>query len=87
MSQSNVPDWLSWVVPVITAGGALWAAAKLLFVTRKELAEILEKSDKQREDRENQRHQENLGNFGEIFDRMGNVEKDVAYIRGQRSGR
>lgn len=87
MSQSNVPDWLAWVVPVIAAGGVIWSFARRLFVsvTREELAEHLEKDATSRELRRQEMHQENLDKFDEIFDRLGRVEKDVSYIRGRQS--
>lgn len=89
MSQNNVPEWLSWVVPVITALGVVWAAARrlLVSVTREELADILKEAEESREKRRLELHQENLRNFGDLFERIGEVEKDVSHIRGELSAR
>lgn len=83
MSGSNQPWWLSWIAPILTACAAVWALARLLFVTRGELAEILERSEQRRESQRLQLHHENLAKFDELFERQGEVERGLARVIGR----
>ena len=87
MSQESIPGWLAWITPILAACAGVWALARLLFVTRAELANILAQNETTRKAERLELHHENLGKFDELFERMGHIEKDVSFIRGQQSNR
>lgn len=74
MSQQNVPDWLSWVVPVIAVLGSLWAFVKWVFtsVVRTEMTSM---------------HQENQVRLDDVGNRISVVENTLARIEGRMQER
>jgi hypothetical protein len=88
MSQQD--PWLGWgaaVIPVALAAAWGFIRRFLSFVTRSELAHILNEQDQSREKQRIELHKENIDNFRSLFDRLGKVEQSQARTEGMLSGR
>lgn len=74
MSQQNVPDWQSWVVPVLAVFGFVGAIVKKLFTNavRTQMAGM---------------HQENSIRLDGVANRIGVVENTLARIEGRMQER
>lgn len=78
MTQQQDPNWLPWIVPLITAAGVIWAFFRRLFSNEAQhqenksaIAGINSKLEEAAEERAQMRSE------------VSRIAEDVAYLRGR----
>jgi len=85
MTPTGVSGWLAWVAPVIAVVTTLYAGARTWFglASRDELLKALQEHRKERQ----QMHREVMRRIGKHGRRIREVERGLARLAGETSGR